>query len=60
MDFERLTLDEAVQVSKLVAVLGTPATIDELRSCCDVLEATLTLYRKELAKTMEAARNHAE
>ena len=60
MDLERLTLAEVSQMSKLIELLGQPASIDDIKSRCDVLDGALTLYRKELAKAREDSKRHGD
>ena len=60
MDLDRITLTEARQMSKIIDLLGTPETPDELQSVIDVLDATTTLYRKTLAKVREQNARHGD
>lgn len=59
MDFERLTIQEAVKISKVIEALGTPATAEDLAACVAVCEAAAFLYRKELLQVSESNQRHA-
>lgn len=58
MDLDRLTLTQARLMSKIIELLGVPASTDQLGDCIATLEGTLTMYRKELATIREATRGH--
>jgi hypothetical protein len=60
MDWERLSIEEMSQMSRLIRVLGTPAAPDELEKLINVCDGAATMYRKALAASRAASRGHGE
>lgn len=60
ISLDQLSLDEIRQMSKLIALLGTPAAPDELQSKVRICEAAATMYINELSKSRELSRAHGE
>jgi len=60
MDFDRISIHEAIKLSKVIDVLGTPVSADELQTCITVCDACATLYRKELQAVTENNRRHGD
>ena len=58
MDLDRLTLQEAAQISKVVELLGTPIAQEEINSCIRVLDVVRQLYLRQLVLVNEANRQH--
>jgi hypothetical protein len=60
MDLDRLNIHQARQLSKVIDLLGTPASADEILSCITVCEACATLYKQEMQVVAEANRRHGD
>jgi hypothetical protein len=58
VDLDRLSLQEAAKMSKLIELLGTPVSPDDCEQCINVCEAAATLYRKQLLLSTEATKRH--
>jgi hypothetical protein len=53
-----LTLHQAHHLSKIIDVLGTPESADDLQLCVETCEAAAELYRKHLFVVVENNRRH--
>jgi len=57
VDIDQLTLDEVRQISRVIDLLGAPASIADLASCVRVLRVATYKYEQEMVKLQEGARD---
>lgn len=58
MDFDRLSLSAAAQLSRIIEVLGHPAAEEDLRDCVNICECAASMYRKALEGVFAANQRH--
>lgn len=55
---DALDIHQAVKLSKVVEVLGTPSSVDDLRLCMDICEACRELYHREWLRVHQYNKEH--